>query len=130
MEGYFLPPISFTVLEAVSLLIGTDFIEQQFDDDYRVRAQAARSKIEAILPSSVRNETSHVLRLCVCSSSDKTGYTFKRKEISRKDPSSDIRRAKDKLSLCKKTADSEGITIVFVPLLPMDWCLFKDRGCS
>jgi predicted DNA-binding transcriptional regulator YafY len=39
MEGYFLPPISFTVEEAVTLLIGTDFIEQRFDQDYEVQAQ-------------------------------------------------------------------------------------------
>jgi predicted DNA-binding transcriptional regulator YafY len=39
MEGYFLPPVSFTVEEAVTLLIGTDFIQQRFDYDYRVRAQ-------------------------------------------------------------------------------------------
>ncbi|MFF2911293.1 helix-turn-helix transcriptional regulator [Paenibacillus sp. NPDC057934] len=60
MTGYFLPPIHFTVEEAVTLLIGTDFIEQRFDDEYRVRAQAARRKIEAILSDSVRNETSRV----------------------------------------------------------------------
>ncbi|CAN7274003.1 YafY family protein [Paenibacillus sp. LjRoot153] len=60
MEGYFLPPVSFTVEEAVTLLIGTDFIEQRFDSDYRIKAQAARGKIEAILPESVRNETSRV----------------------------------------------------------------------
>lgn len=60
MEGYFLPPISFTVEEAVTLLIGTDFIEQRFDDKYRGRAQAARRKIEAILSENVRNETSRV----------------------------------------------------------------------
>lgn len=35
MEGYFLPPISFTIEEAVTLHIGTEFIEQRFDDDYR-----------------------------------------------------------------------------------------------
>jgi len=60
MKGYFLPPISFTVEEAVTLLIGTDFIEQRFDDEYRVRAQAARRKIEAILSENVRDETSRV----------------------------------------------------------------------
>lgn len=49
MEGYFLPPISFTIEEAVTLLIGTDFIELRFDDDYRDRANAARRKIEATL---------------------------------------------------------------------------------
>lgn len=62
MEGYFLPPISFTIGEAVTLLIGTDFIEQRFDDDYRDRAKAAKRKIEAILSDGVRNETSRIRR--------------------------------------------------------------------
>jgi len=56
MEGYFLPPISFTVEEAVTLLIGTDFIEQRFDQDYEVQAQNSRKKIEAVLPERVRSE--------------------------------------------------------------------------
>jgi predicted DNA-binding transcriptional regulator YafY len=60
MEGYFLPPISFTIEEAVTLLIGTEFIEQQFDDDYRGRANAARRKIEATLSDSVRSESSRI----------------------------------------------------------------------
>src|ERR1044072_6051147 len=34
VEGYFLPPIRFTIEEAVTLLIGTEFIEQQFDEEY------------------------------------------------------------------------------------------------
>jgi len=57
MEGYFLPPISFTIEEAVTLLIGTEFIEQRFDDEYRDRANVARRKIEATLSDSVRSET-------------------------------------------------------------------------
>ncbi|RUS46668.1 YafY family protein [Cohnella sp. AR92] len=60
MEGYFLPPIRFTIEEAVTLLIGTDFIEQRFDDDYRERANAARRKIEATLSDTVRRETSRI----------------------------------------------------------------------
>lgn len=60
MEGYFLPPVSFTVEEAVTLLIGTDFIEQKFDAGYGAKAQSARSKIEAVLPASVRSEASRV----------------------------------------------------------------------
>jgi predicted DNA-binding transcriptional regulator YafY len=60
VEGYFLPPVSFTVEEAVALLIGTDFIEQRFDAEYRTKAQSARSKIEAILPETVRKEASRV----------------------------------------------------------------------
>ncbi len=60
MEGYFLPPISFTIEEAVTLLIGTEFIEQRFDDDYRDRANVARRKIEVTLSDSVRSETSRI----------------------------------------------------------------------
>lgn len=60
MEGYFLPPVSFDVEEAVSLLIGTDFVEQKFDTEYSTRAQTSRRKIEAILPESVRTEVSRV----------------------------------------------------------------------
>jgi len=60
MEGYFLPPVSFTVEEAVTLLIGADFVEQRFDADYGARAHAAKRKIETILPTSVLSETSRV----------------------------------------------------------------------
>ncbi|SEB82966.1 YafY family protein [Paenibacillus sp. GP183] len=60
MEGYFLPPVSFTVEEAVALLIGTDFVEQKFDREYGAKAQSSKRKIEAILPESVRRETSRV----------------------------------------------------------------------
>jgi predicted DNA-binding transcriptional regulator YafY len=60
MEGYFLPPVSFTVEEAVVLLIGTDFVEQKFDTSYGTRAQTSQRKIEAILPESIRREASRV----------------------------------------------------------------------
>ncbi|WP_059041305.1 helix-turn-helix transcriptional regulator [Paenibacillus rubinfantis] len=60
MEGYFLPPIRFTIEEAVTLLIGMDFVEQRFDDAYRDRAIGARKKIEVTLSDSVRRETSRI----------------------------------------------------------------------
>lgn len=60
MEGYFLPPVSFTVEEAVALLIGTQFVEQWFDDRYGRKAQASRGKIEAILPEPVCKEASRI----------------------------------------------------------------------
>lgn len=56
MDGYFLPPVSFTAEEAVTLLIGLDFVEQQFDADSRLSASAGRRKIEAVLPEPVRLE--------------------------------------------------------------------------
>lgn len=60
IEGYFLPPVSFTMEEAVSLLIGADFIEQRFDLQYNRNAQSSRGKIEAILPEPIRNEAARV----------------------------------------------------------------------
>ncbi|WFA85495.1 helix-turn-helix transcriptional regulator [Paenibacillus amylolyticus] len=60
MEGYFLPPVSFTAEEAVSLLMGADFIEQRMDTEYAMEAKSAQRKIEAILPESVRNESTRV----------------------------------------------------------------------
>ena len=56
MEGYFLPPVSFTAEEAVALLVGTDFVEKKFDSAYGQRARGARGKIEAILPAGVRKD--------------------------------------------------------------------------
>ena len=60
VEGYFLPPVRFTIEEAVTLLIGTEFIEQQFDEEYREQARLARKKIEVTLSDRVRDETSRV----------------------------------------------------------------------
>lgn len=57
MEGYFLPPVSFTAEEAVSLLMGADFIEQRLDTYYGIYAKSAKRKIEATLSEPVRNES-------------------------------------------------------------------------
>jgi len=56
MEGYFLPPLSFGVDEAMTLLLGADFVAQRFDPQYRAAAGAARRKIEAVLPEHHRPE--------------------------------------------------------------------------
>ncbi|MGG1553772.1 helix-turn-helix transcriptional regulator [Paenibacillus ferrarius] len=60
MEGYFLPPVSFTVEEAVSLLLGADFIEKRFDPTFRASAYSSRRKIEAILSRPIREETHRI----------------------------------------------------------------------
>lgn len=36
IEGYFLPPLSFTVDEALILALGSDFMAKNFDEQYRV----------------------------------------------------------------------------------------------
>lgn len=60
MDGFFLPPISFTVEEAVSLLLGAEFIEKRFDPTFRKSARSSRRKIEAILSRPIREETTRI----------------------------------------------------------------------
>lgn len=59
-EGYFLPPVSLTAEEAATLLLGIDFIEQQFDFEYRSKAKTARDKIEVILPKAIKQKVKRV----------------------------------------------------------------------
>lgn len=60
MEGYFLPPVSFTAEEAMALLVGADFVELRLDAEYGASARSSQEKIEAILPESVREETTRL----------------------------------------------------------------------
>lgn len=108
MEGYFLPPVSFKVEEAVALLIGADFIEQRFDDTYRLKAQTARSKIEAILPKNVRNETSRIREAVRLLTSDSQETLPKEKEYLKKIRGAILDRRKIRFHYVKKFADSEG----------------------
>jgi predicted DNA-binding transcriptional regulator YafY len=77
MEGYFLPPVSFTAEEAVGLLIGTDFVKVRLDAEYGAKARSAQEKIEVILPESVREESERIrstLRLLHESGTRTGGY--------------------------------------------------------
>lgn len=60
MEGYFLPPVSFTVEEAVALLSGAEFVEQRFNTTYYKSARSSRRKIEAILSQPIRGEADKI----------------------------------------------------------------------
>ncbi len=60
VEGYFLPPLSFSSAEATMLLLGGQYIAQNFDDHYRVGAEAACLKIEGVLPPPIRQEVARL----------------------------------------------------------------------
>ncbi len=49
MEGFFLPPVRFTVEEAVAMLIGADLVEQAFGKNYGHSARGVQRKVEALL---------------------------------------------------------------------------------
>jgi len=53
-EGYFLPPMAFTVDEATLLLLGANAVAGSFDAEYRAAAEAASRKIQAVLPDAMR----------------------------------------------------------------------------
>lgn len=54
MDGYFLPPLSFSADEAVLLLLGLDAMSGSFDAQYQAAARTTADKIEAALPENVR----------------------------------------------------------------------------
>ena len=56
LEGYFLPPVSFSPHEALLLILGSEVMAQNFDAQYRTAARSARRKIEAVLPEALHEQ--------------------------------------------------------------------------
>ena len=54
VEGYFLPPLRFTLEEAMLLLLGSDVMRQSFDAEYQTAARNAGRKISGVLPDDLR----------------------------------------------------------------------------
>jgi len=60
MQGYFLPPLSFTTEEAIMLLLGSDYMARNFDAQYQAAAQTASRKIEGVLPERLRGDVRYL----------------------------------------------------------------------
>src|SRR5215468_480101 len=60
VEGYFLPPLTFSTDEAIMLLLGGDFVAQNFGAQYRGAAKSASHKIVAVLPERLRGEVEYL----------------------------------------------------------------------
>jgi len=56
VRGYKLPPLIFSLEEAVAVHVGTSLISEAWGELYRDAAQSAMAKIENILPNEQRNE--------------------------------------------------------------------------
>ena len=54
MDGYFLPPLSFTADEAATLALGGAFVRGRVDPELRRAADEALRKLDAVLPSDRR----------------------------------------------------------------------------
>ncbi len=62
VEGYFLPPLSFTADEALILLLGGGFVAETFDAEYQAAAYSAIRKIEAVLTDTLRADVNYLMR--------------------------------------------------------------------
>jgi predicted DNA-binding transcriptional regulator YafY len=60
MDGYFLPPLSFSTDEATMLLLGSEFVAEHFDSQYKAAAHSASRKIEAVLSDKLREEVNYL----------------------------------------------------------------------
>ena len=60
MEGYFLPPISFSANETTMLLLGARLMQQSFDEQYKEAAISAQRKIEAVLRPELKGEVKYL----------------------------------------------------------------------
>lgn len=56
MEGYFLPPLSFTAGEAALLLLGGEYVRERVDAELRQAADDALRKLAGVLPLDRREE--------------------------------------------------------------------------
>jgi predicted DNA-binding transcriptional regulator YafY len=60
VEGYFLPPVSFSTDEATMLLLGSKFVADHFDAQYGEVSQSASRKIETVLSDKMRGEVNYL----------------------------------------------------------------------
>jgi predicted DNA-binding transcriptional regulator YafY len=65
VRGYKLPPLIFSVEEAVAVYMGTTLISKTWGELYRDAAQSAMAKIENILPNEQRDEINWACRSLV-----------------------------------------------------------------
>lgn len=54
MDGYFLPPVSFTADEAALLLLGGELVQSRVDPELRKAAEEALRKLASVLPAERR----------------------------------------------------------------------------
>ncbi len=60
IEGYFLPPVSFSTDEATMLLLGSKLVADHFDAQSNEVSQSASRKIEAVLSEKLREEVNYL----------------------------------------------------------------------
>jgi len=82
-DEFFLPPVNFTIEEAFMLILGTDFMAQNFDEHYEAIARTATEKIQTVLPEKYHDEVVYLQKNIAVYSSDSpdSERNFKLKQI-------------------------------------------------
>jgi predicted DNA-binding transcriptional regulator YafY len=65
VRGYKLPPLNFSLEEAVAVYLGTSLVSEMWGELYRDAAQGALAKLENILPNEQRSEINWARRSLV-----------------------------------------------------------------
>lgn len=65
VRGYKLPPLIFSIEEAIAIYMGTNLVSETWGELYRGAAQGAMAKIENILPNEQRDEINWARRSLV-----------------------------------------------------------------
>jgi len=107
MEGYFLPPVSFTVEEAVALLIGADFVGMKLDAEYGAKARSSQEKIEAILPEKVREEAERIRSVIRLLDVGESGTRGREKETFEQLRQAILRKRKVRFRYAKNVPDPD-----------------------
>lgn len=129
MEGYFLPPLNFTADEALMLILGGDYMAQNFDAQYRVAADSASAKIEAVLPQHLGENVAYLrknIRFFVSSAPHATDTFEPLKQLRR----AVIERRRVRLTYTKRFGEDESspastrdVDPYSLARLAMDWYL-------
>lgn len=120
VEGYFLPPLTFTADEALILTLGGDFMAQNFDAEYRRAAQTAVSKIEAVLNERLREEVNYLqssLRFIALTTNERreTLQQIRRAIIQRRTLRFDyLAKQSDEIGGSKTTRDADPYALVYL----------------
>lgn len=83
LEGYFLPPLNFTIDEALMLVLGADLAAQSFDAHYATAAETAMKKIEAVLPDRYSKQFTYLKTNIRLYATYAVEYTVEEEQIHR-----------------------------------------------
>lgn len=104
----------------MTLLIGTDFVEQRFDTQYGNQASAAGRKIEAVLPEDVKENTARLRQSILLLNTSKDKLQGQEKEYMEQIRRAILEQRKISFGYTKGRQEADGSHRSVEPLRRMD----------